>query len=782
MDKKSQIVHHCLWVVSLLLTATLQLSAQKNVEILGVDYNYDLDDDCITLQLKSHATKDLKELREGLAIYENGKKIDNGRVDYPSSQRTIPRDYTFSVLVDLRLSQDEKDNIYDAVASLVKSAPDSCVYLSFFGDEVSSSEMVTTKNIGRFKDRFEKDCKKSYLYDAVYAKLVEFGSEEISRKEKDAKLADEYIKNSQICSRAKKADNRKNILVLFTDGRNNPNEEWLTWRDCSDYQENTSDLVPRVYIYYFGSRINPYNEGLFIVLSKPRDGSFKKSDSQMEILSDFQQKVENEKYNFEFVYSAAPDAHYTGKVSYVAVWDDETASADSCNYAVGTQENPWPRRHEATSDFLLKYFVALMVACLMIALFFFVMKILVPWVKQKSFSMKYYKIYQPERGVQRRSCNYCRQEIEPGEKYVNRCKHYMHVHCWKQNGYQCAEYGQNCKTGIQSHVDWEELKTWRSFKDCQQAIMGIIAGLVSWVVYEVMGRGILTSWAASIAGFFITGEQQQSLLPVCTTKVSAFLTIGLLLGFFLSLAFRNGDEYRQKNWAVYLKILGLSLFSAVIGMLSFAVGGMILCMLLSQTGTTFIPWYCSLPAYLLFSICTSLSLTVKSSIPVKSAMIGGLLSAFIGFLVLYFTDTLNRFSWMNMLLDFIIYGGGLGASLVTVRMLAEHYFLVIKNGVKAGQRIPIHKWMSATGGSNKVTIGQAGNCEIQMNWEKSGKVAKEHVQLYIDQGRQLPVMKPMAAGVVYNSRAELPVGRQAILSNGDTFKVGDTIFQYLETD
>lgn len=31
-----------------------------------------------------------------------------------------------------------------------------------------------------------------------------------------------------------------------------------------------------------------------------------------------------------------------------------------------------------------------------------------------------------------------------------------------------------------------------------------------------------------------------------------------------------------------------------------------------------------------------------------------------------------------MLLDFIIYGGGLGASLVTVRMLAEKYFLVIQ--------------------------------------------------------------------------------------------------------
>ena len=137
---------------------------------------------------------------------------------------------------------------------------------------------------------------------------------------------------------------------------------------------------------------------------------------------------------------------------------------------------------------------------------------------------------------------------------------------------------------------------------------------------------------------------------------------------------------------------------------------------------------------------------------------------------------------MNMLLDFIIYGGGLGASLVTVRMLAEKYFLVIQNGVRAGQRIPIHKWMNATGGGNKVSIGMTGECEIQMNWEKSNKVAKEHVQLFIDYDKQLPMLKPLATGVIFNTRAELPVGRPSVLSNGDNFKIGDTIFLYQETE
>lgn len=135
-----------------------------------------------------------------------------------------------------------------------------------------------------------------------------------------------------------------------------------------------------------------------------------------------------------------------------------------------------------------------------------------------------------------------------------------------------------------------------------------------------------------------------------------------------------------------------------------------------------------------------------------------------------------------MLLDFIIYGGGLGASLITVRMLAERYFLIIKNGVKAGQKIPIHKWMNATGGGNKVSIGATGECEVQMNWEKSNKVAKEHAQLFIDHNKDLPMIKPLATGVIYNMRNELPVGKPSVLANGDTFKIGDTIFQYVESD
>ncbi|MBQ4367701.1 MAG: FHA domain-containing protein, partial [Muribaculaceae bacterium] len=134
------------------------------------------------------------------------------------------------------------------------------------------------------------------------------------------------------------------------------------------------------------------------------------------------------------------------------------------------------------------------------------------------------------------------------------------------------------------------------------------------------------------------------------------------------------------------------------------------------------------------------------------------------------------------LLNFIIFGGGLGASIATVRMMAEKYFLVIQNGPRQGTEIPIHKWMNATGGGRMVTIGMIGDCEIQMNWEKSNKVAKEHAQLYIEQSRKLPVIKPLTTGVFFNNRVELPPSQERTLTNGDLFMIGDTVFLYIEKD
>ena len=803
MDKKKEIVMKRIISFLIFFIVAFTISAQdvKRIEFCDIKYEYGVGKDSITLYLKVLDSDDNRstkvttaDLENNLRIFEEGNEISPNRrsiLSLSSGQR-IPAGYTISVLVDLSIQKDDKAQIYDLIGKLIENAPDSCVYLSFFGNEVSSSKLVTKQNYKEFKSQFQKDATNKYFYDALYSKLAEFGRGNTGLD--SVKVQENYSQNEAIRIRAKE-NKDKNLLFVFTEGSKRPENEDITFEKVTDYQIDVSHLVPKVYAFYYtgdGVVDEDVEENLKAVTTprvgngdkilEDRRGDYMPSNNFDNILEKFKQTIQNVMYDFSFTYKATVDKVYNNKIAYIAQWG--YSQIGEGKYSIGTAESPWPTHEETTMDAVLKYLIAIFVTLLTMVFFFCVMKILIPYVKSKSFALKYYKKYVPEANIQRRICHYCKQDIQPGQMVVVKCKHIMHVHCWHQNGYKCAEYGQNCKTGIQDHIEWKDLFTMSSLKDCYQTIAGICAGLISWILYELMGRGGFTSIATGIVNTFFTNEEQQiNLLETCITKVSAFLTIGFLLGFFLSLIFRYNDEYRKKDWKIYLKIILLSLISGIIGIVSFAIGSILFCMLLSAINTTYIPWYCSLPAYLLFSVCTSLSLTLKSSIPVKSAMIGGVCSTFIGFIVLYFSSiTSSRYGWMNMLLDFVIYGGGLGASLVTVRMLAEKYFLIIQNGVKVGQKIPIHKWMNATGGGNKVSLGMTGECEIQMNWEKSNKVAKEHAQLFIDHTKSLPVIKPLATGVIFNTRAELPVGKPSVLSNGDTFKIGDTIFQYVETD
>ena len=793
MDKKKTLIQRFFVACLLFFIAATTVSAQnvKQIKFCDKKYEYGIGKDSITLyfnvlDLEDKPIRNLKEseLSNYLVIKEDGNIISptRSKTFQISTGQRIPSEYTFSVLVDLSIPEAGKAKIYDAIYKLVESAPNGCVYLSFFGDEVTPSVALTKDNVTKFKDSFNKTSENKYFYGALYAKLAEF-SKSKAEFEESVITSSDYKRNSEISQRAYKNQDQ-NILFVFAEGYKSPTyEENIAFLEVTEYQKGTTHIVPKVFAFYYTEEgqdadienvlqgvCNPHVEG--------HEGKYMPANDMAQVLNDFMKVVNDQMYDYAFVYKATDSKKYFGKTSYVAEWKGDALGKGE--FSIGSAEQPWPEHSESTMDTLIKFLIAILVTLLTIAFFFAVMKVLVPFIQSKAFEVKYYKKYVPEANVSRRICHYCKQEIQEGQSIVVKCKHIMHVHCWLQNGYKCAEYGQNCKTGIQSHVEWKELLTWKSLKDCHQTMAGIFAGFISWVLYELAGRGGFDGLSKTIVSTFYTAKEGlPDLSTECIGKTSAFLTIGLLLGFFLSMIFRYNDEYRKKDWKIALKIVGLSLLTSLIGVIAFAIGADILCSLLSAIGTTYIPWYCSFPAYILFSVGVALALTIKSSIPMKSALIGGGVSSIIGFIVLYFSSFAGQ---MNMLLDFIIYGGGLGASLVTVRMLAEKYFLVIQNGVRAGQRIPIHKWMNATGGGNKVSIGMTGDCEIQMNWEKSNKVAKEHVQLFINHERQLPMIKPLATGVIYNTRAELPVGKPNVLSNGDNFKVGDTIFQYVETE
>ncbi len=811
MDKKKTItLWRLLSLCCVCLMPLLGLQAKDNnsgIEVVFSDKKYNLlqGSDTITVffSIKEDGVRNkdvrIADLEDYLTIseVEDGESTadESGFYSVVRSGR-IPRDYTFSILVDLNLPDRAKRDISRTIRELLNDTPENGVYLSTFGDSVANSIAINKENFEQVVATLIKQpMKGKSLYSALLTKILEFNPEP-QAIEDEARVCEGYERNDEISARSVAAED-KNILFVFTESNKEMDgTDGITFNHIEEQNEIEGLVLPTIYLLYYTAgenSLNPNTVNRFKSICTPkrdkniieeRRGKYCSADDMNDVLDQFGNVVQEKMYDYAYTYKVDKSKTYAGNVKYKATWGKPTNVVGEAIFSIGTAENPWPIREESAGDAILKYLMAILITLVTVGIFFCVIKIIIPFGRSKAFAAKYYKKYVPEDNVQRRICHYCKQDLQEGQMVVTKCKHVMHVHCWKQNGYKCSEYGQNCKTGIQEHVQWEQLFSKTTWRDCSQTISGVLAGFLSWVIYELCGRSGFKGIATAIVNtFYGSADAQHVLFNECVSKTSAFIMIGLLLGFFVSIIFRYNDEYRKKDGKIYLKIFLLSLLSSLIGVLAFVIGAGILCSILSVMNTTHIPWYCSLPAYLLFSVSVSLSLTIKSSIPVKSAVWGGLCSAVIGFIVLYFSAiTSNRSAWANMLLDFIIYGGGLGASLVTVRMLAEKYFLVIQNGVRAGQRIPIHKWMNATGGGNKVTIGMIGDCEIQMNWEKSNKVAKEHAQLFIDHARMLPVIKPLAPGVVFNTRAELPVGNLCVLTNGDNFKIGDTIFQYVETE
>ena len=84
-------------------------------------------------------------------------------------------------------------------------------------------------------------------------------------------------------------------------------------------------------------------------------------------------------YDFAFSYRATKDKVYNGLVKYTAEW--KGANVGEADHSIGSAETPWPVKSESTGDTITKVLVALLIALLTFAIFFIIMKVLVPSIK-----------------------------------------------------------------------------------------------------------------------------------------------------------------------------------------------------------------------------------------------------------------------------------------------------------------------------------------------------------------------------------------------------------------
>lgn len=700
----------------------------------------------------------------------------------------IPSDITISLLVDRSGSIDEEEmnKIRTAIRAFVDNVPDGCLFISWFHDDISESVQITKDN---FEDaQLITSNLNTALYNAIYTKLLEF-----DRKAEIPNLEYEkhYTRNMEIAKR----NSLNNYLIVLTDGVDDV-ENIPKYNDLESDMEIISAAKlnstlkryknkVKVYTLGFGEDSDDFDEHALKRIcsaSGNPNGYFLATPDN--ILNDFKVRLTKELTpDYEIKFQNPIGKIYQGNIrtltiDIIAPDSKFDRASGSVEYGMCSKAHQCQVGNVSVWGDVLKGLIAGVVFLLVVMI---IIQLIIPLIKNKIFNIKHIKKYKPGENEIRKECPYCGDPINAGEAVVMKCKHIVHKACWGDFGHVCPEYGQNCNEGKQDYFDISDPFSKKNKKYyLKWVLFGLISGFLSWFIYMILkDSGLVESLGKGTLDMISPNLSDDSIRALFVSKIASLLLIGSLMGLFLTGFFSYIEEFRQKNMAIMLKIVLKAFLGLLFGFISFFLGSIILILLnKSYTSILFdwIPW-------VLFGMSIGLLLSIKTTIVWKHGMIGGLISIIFCFFSLYFMA--DDLGYPALLIGFMIYGGGLGFSIATVRSSAEQYFLKILQGKKHEETIPVHKWMSFQGGHNEVYIGSGFVCEIQMNWEKDNpEIAEKHAKMFINSVRNVPVIVSLEEGklTVFDDRTDMKPGQEYDLFNGNTFKIGNTVFQYVEKD
>ena len=668
------------------------------------------------------------------------------------------------------ISAADMESMKHAIQQTVENLPDSCAYISFFDKKATEIKLITKNNFSGFEKEFAVKQEKRDLYGNIINYFEKIAKDETTNH-LDAKC-----------------------LLIFTDGTLNlASIEEIEKLDESQEHfkriDNTYQNKVQIHAFRYGAA-NTLNDKVLSDLCLNRqnpnlNGNFYPATNVAEIIESLRGFVDNLSADYELTLVNNNDKIYNGaqlSLQITLVKENEKAVGE-IEYAIASKEKPLGPGIKTDDTY-----VAIILGVLILFVAFFIMQVVIPYFisRTANFEKKYVKPYDTihtDEGDVHEVCSFCQEPLEKGDMIVVKCPHKIHWDCWKENGYKCVEYGQNCKEGIQYHYDSKhpfDLK--KSPYYLKWAMSGIISGLLIWIIFHLSsGLQLFHAFIDTLLNIFYPEQLKESIEGIMQipndaaatfhSKIAGLLLAGILLGFILTFLFSYINDFRQKKIKVILSFFIRSLIGAAVGFLTFSIGA-ILCIAMGKYSN--VAWLDGI-SWLLFGGLIALTLSIKTTIKWQDALIGGLISGIVSFLILYSTYFLPSF---GVMFSFMLCSAGLGISIIAKHTLAQKYFLKYKNAKKEGF-IAIHKWMNDSGGSNEVTIGKSNRCIIQMNWDDSDAIADIQVKLYIDPKRRIPVLKMLENGIFYDGRE----GRKDELhqlKHTVKFKIGNTDFQYIE--
>lgn len=691
------------------------------------------------------------------------------------------------------IAQEDLTKQYSLISDILNSDTKAKVYLSFMDNTVTPSRLATKDNLKYdFDEEFiVKEGTQKYLYKAVIAKMEELSGAPAT-----------YYPE---ISYTDFGDSAQKILFVLTDGkvRNEDRspiggDEYYFWKEdilaLSKRMEDSEEPYIPMCCIFMGDPEDSENESGELVMealcatTPPNNarvdlkGKFFKVFSANELQNTIEGSLDSIAADYRLVLVNPSGKIYDGteRVLTITVQDDQHDPAvGQLPYAFGNKQVQIrvPSKEGGQSNWSI-ILLGLCYGLVFTALIYIVLQYLLPWILYKVFCKRYVVKYTGNKdgsSVEQQLCYHCKEPFVKGDIIVTKCEHVVHWECWKENRNRCPEYGaHSCRKGIH-YYNQDKLSDSRNAPYfLMWLVYGLLAGLVSWLFMRLLYSETLFS--SLINGMLRLLRPTDEMLGVSSMafvpKIQSMLLCGILLGFFITLFFSYLIEFRKKDFKVWAQMLLRSIIGGVLGFVTFLLGAVVIILLNKPANcfyTDWIPWA-------LFAIGMAFVLSYNTDIKLQNALIGGLISVLVSFVVLFLgtfaKDILSMFSYM-------IYAAGLGIAIAVVHHISEKYFLRVSGSVQE-RDIAIYKWMSVSGGFNHVTIGKSIDCILEMNWDDAPNIADKQVEIYLENDR--PYCKALEDGTLLSNGQMLQQNQVILLSPGTEFTIGNSLFTYIEKD
>lgn len=783
------------FVILLLLVVVLPAKAQKRDNREKIDIVFDKVVPSInidTLRINFKFTKDGNKIRFGkftkdsIDVKEIGydeKMIEFVDIVDITDQRESSNNQSIVILVDMGRSVTEQqwDQEVDALYKFYDELPKARVYVSAMDENVTDTQHIETRNDlenwTRIKrPNFDEQRTEKKLYKAISSKLEEMSGV--------GKLCYPDIPwNTAL------RDSTDKMLFVLTNGKIDEfTAEFFNDKIyLGDLEANPKvKSIPIFCIYFGGDNLDEEAKSELNYICAGSGSEFEKGlfyeSSQLESMkSVILQSIDNLKYDYQLVLQNKAGKIYNGQhlIIEAKIGNSINKASGEVSYWFGSMAKPIKvgkgdyRWRKALFGFIF--------GSIFIVLAYLFIQYLLPFLQYKLFLRKYVMTYskycdksrgKDDKIMQR--CYYCKDDFQNDDLVVTKCEHTVHWDCWVENRNRCPEYGGNCKKGIY-YYNTDKLSDERNAPYFTKwLIFGLIGGMISWILYQIIPHDfIMPGFIDTIV--YAINPLKDSITPgqlfAFRNKIQGMLLCGLIFGFCITFVFLYIIEFRKKSWKNITYILVKSIINSIIGFMSFLLGAIVIVATGQSSSCFWIDWI----PWLIFGCAITWMISFKTEIKFKNALIGGLISVILSFINLFVVN----FPMVGMF-SFMIYGAGLGTAIAVVHFVSEKYFLHIEGDMKP-RDVAIYKWMSVSGGFNRVSIGKSVDCIIEMNWDNSPDIADKAVEIYLEYDR--PYCYVMADGVhVGSNNWPMKNGEIMPLTHGTSFSIGKTKFTYIEKD